>query len=354
MSLTEKLGADEPILMIDGSFKAVKDIQVGDIIMGTDNQRGTVTSICSAISKMYQVTPTIGEPFKVSDKFIFSLRCGTKTKITKLQTYYKVRWIEDGHSVSEYFKFSSFKSEEEAEKEALNFIEYLNPKIGIMSISIEDYTIKPKGEWKKMYKGYRTSVDFPHRDVGVDLDPYCLGLWLGDGTSAGSTITTIDREIIDKIQQIYPDLWVKQLKDKKNFSIRAFKPRPSRLNNPSPNRFLNGLKHYNLIDNKHIPADFKYNDRETRLKVLAGFLDTDGNFDKNCYEIAQKSDINAEGIIFLARSLGFQCTNNKREKTCTNSSHGRVTGIYNIIMISGEGLETIPTILERKKAAPRR
>ena len=37
------------------------------------------------------------------------------------------------------------------------------------------------------------------------------------------------------------------------------------------------------------------------------------------------------------------------QKTCTNGSHGPVTGTYYRFIIHGAGLEEIPSILERKQ-----
>ena len=45
------------------------------------------------------------------------------------------------------------------------------------------------------------------------------------------------------------------------------------------------LKVYNLIKNKYIPLDYLVNDRKTRLAVLAGIIDTDGNVRANGHEI---------------------------------------------------------------------
>ena len=74
---------------------------------------------------------------------------------------------------------------------------------------------------------------------------------------------------------------------------------------------------------------------------------------KNCYEITQKSKVLADDILYLCRSLGFACYQREVEKTCTNSSNGRVTGTYHKCSISGEGLEEIPVLLKRKKAHKR-
>ena len=181
----------------------------------------------------------------------------------------------------------------------------------IIDISVKDY-LQRSNSFKKNYRGYKVGVEFESKDVPID--PYLFGVWLNDGTFAESSITN------------------------------------------TGNIFLNFLKEYNLINNKHIPDIYKCNNREIRLKLLAGLIDSDGYYDSRCnyYEITQKNDKLANDILYLCRSLGFKTNLNKREKTCTNSANGRVTNTYNIIGISGFGLNQIPVLLDRKKANPRK
>jgi hypothetical protein len=84
------------------------------------------------------------------------------------------------------------------------------------------------------------------------------------------------------------------------------------------NKFLQVLKDYKMIRNKHIPDDYKINDRKTRLELLAGIIDTDGSYCDNSkgYDIIQKNKVLATDILFVARSLGFTANMNKCEKSC--------------------------------------
>ena len=49
---------------------------------------------------------------------------------------------------------------------------------------------------------------------------------------------------------------------------------------------------YNLFYNKHIPKEYLHGSIETRLSVLAGYIDTDGYYDPNKghFEISCKND----------------------------------------------------------------
>ncbi len=70
--------------------------------------------------------------------------------------------------------------------------------------------------------------------------------------------------------------------------------------------------------------------------------------------ITQKNKRISDGIVYLARSLGFLATQKEVQKTCTNGANGRVTGTYYRCNISGKDIEEIPCLIKRKKAQPRR
>ena len=191
-------------------------------------------------------------------------------------------------------------------------------------------------------KIYKKGVEFPCKKL--DFDPYIIGLWLGDGCSSSPQIASQDAVILGYLNTTLRkyDLML-VYRSKYDYYIRSYKK--------NENRFLTVLQNNNLLDNKHIPDTYKINDRETRLKVLAGLIDSDGHLTNNCYEIAQKSNRLAEDIVFLSRSLGFACYSKARNKSCMYKGEKR-TGRYNIITISGN-IDEIPVLLHRKKASER-
>ena len=96
------------------------------------------------------------------------------------------------------------------------------------------------------------------------------------------------------------------------------------------------------------------NDRETRLAVLAGIIDTDGHVSRNGTRISISQGLNhtqlANDIVYLARSLGFACHTTIRNTTWTHNGEKKEGEAHNM-NISGMGLEDIPTRLPRKKCA---
>ncbi len=217
-------------------------------------------------------------------------------------------------------------------------------KLGdIIEISVKDY-LKLPANIKRILYGFKQGVEYPERKV--ELDPYMLGLWLGDGTSSAPDISNIDQPIIDYLHKYAKDNNLKtNKKGKFAYSIIG----NGKKNN---NTFRNSLKKYDLFDNKHIPREYLINSQEIRLKVLAWLIDTDGYFHNNMYEITQKSDRLSRHIKYLCESLGFRISTKKVIKNCCKPDGTKVPGLYNRMFISGKELGQIPVLLDRKKAKP--
>ena len=150
-------------------------------------------------------------------------------------------------------------------------------------------------------------------------------MWLGDSNSDGYGFTTEDIELLE-----YWKLWAENNKSivsliprkltKKNKNVN-YTYKNHQINDPNKFRpditytigevLKSKLEIYNLINNKHIPTEYLINDRDTRLKVLAGLIDTDGSVRSNGHEIRiTQGPKNTQIIIdalFLAQSLGFCC-----------------------------------------------
>jgi superfamily II DNA or RNA helicase len=264
---------------------------------------------------MYDIIPTKGDTYTVNESHILSLKCSS--------TYSK-----------------KFK------------------KGQIVDICVKDYLNLPKSFHGPAgaLLGYRVPVKFPEKNV--EMDPYALGYWLGDGTSRYPAITTIEEPIIRYFKEYAEKLglFIRQGKgrDSITYSISAGKRnRPGISGSVGKNKFLNMLNKYNLVQNKHIPYDYKCNSRDIQLGLLAGIIDSDGYLSNNTYDIIQKNERLLDDIIFIARSLGFAAYKKECKKSCMYQGEKK-TGTYYRICISGEGLENIPVKLIRKKARPRK
>jgi hypothetical protein len=150
-----------------------------------------------------------------------------------------------------------------------------------------------------------------YNDKDLNIDPYMLGIWLGDGTSTTSEITNTDQEIIDYINNFCKNNdCVLTKKDKITYRISGQKR--------TKNIFLKFLQNNNLRNNKHIPFDYLHSSIEQRLELLRGLMDTDGHCAKNgtlgyCTNNKQL----AQDFYFLCRSLGITLSKQTYIPTCT-------------------------------------
>ncbi len=287
------------VLMFNGEVKHIEDIKVGDIIMGNDNTPRKVQKLFHDTDEMFEIIPNKGPSYTVNRLHDLVLVAS------------KYNDIPTGHQEI---------------------------------ISVEEYLKKTK-TWKKSFKLIRSSgVNWEHKEV--KLDPYFLGLWLGDGTSDKTDITNVDQEILDYCKGYAEDLGMEFYKTKSKYGYHF--SCQGRLKKEDCNYILNSLREYKLIKNKHIPFDYKITSREARLKLLAGIIDTDGCLNLKGYDIIQKSEKLLDDIIFVARSLGFSAHKKKCQKSCMHKGTKR-TGTYYRCMIYGNGVEEIPCRIPRKQ-----
>lgn len=296
-----------PILMFDGHLKNVEDIEVGDILMGSDSNPRTVNNLCRGSDQMYEIRPIKGESFIVNSEHILSLQ---KTN----------EGIIGDHI-------------------------YSAPAGTIINISVKDY-LTTSANFKHLYKLYRTSINF-NSTKPIDLDPYFLGVLIGDGGLSHGTpnITTSEHEIAsmcqEKANDLGLDLRIEQTphSESNTYFFATSQPR---------NILITKLKELKLYGKgsaeKFIPHSYKIASAENRGALLAGLLDTDGYQYKNIIEYSTASKTLAEDVAFVARSLGFLAL--PKEKKVNGTSYYR-------FYICGD-LSILPLKVARKTPGVRR
>ena len=156
----------------------------------------------------------------------------------------------------------------------------------------------------------------------LPLDPYFLGLWLGDGTSAAPAITTADAEI--------RDYWTEYARRHGLRCHTSHDPRASCVTirisaatRGQPNTVLHRLRQIGVLANKHIPWSYLSASREVREDLLAGLMDTDGTCDERGWcELMLTRDALARDAFDLALGLGHKV----RMKESDAKIYGRVVG----------------------------
>lgn len=343
------LSPDTPVIKYNGETVNIDMIKKGDFLMGDDSSPREVLKIYQGNSDMYEIQQTRGDNYKVTANHILTLNF-SQPCIRKLKDKFAVIWHSgNGNIIKEYF---------DTQKLAKNHISSV-PNVETLDISVVDY-IKKSSNWKAFFLGYAVPVSFPERDIKID--PYLLGIWLGDRCSSSKpTITkisrscemhncTVKRSISYSITGNGNNIIRSSNKKRhiKYFSVNKYGFDTAKQNaidflsdRTTSNPFWDMIEYYNLNNNnKHIPDDYLYNTRYNRLALLAGLIDSDGYLYHNTYEIVQKNETLALHIKKLCQSLGFKVYYKTISKKCHNSPIQK-SGTYYRITFSGENLGVI-------------
>ena len=292
--------AGTKILMYDGSFKNVEDIRIDNLLMGDDSTPRRVYSLAKGKEEMFKIIPIKGEPFIVNRSHILSLKKTTTPG-----------------------KYPGMKE--------------------IVNISVNDY-LKQNNHFKHLYKLYRTGVNFQKNWDGID--PYIIGLWLGDGSSTRPLIVSADKEI-DEYLLGTGYVTSKYHKGNGLFAYYLGVNNDKFETNPLWvyfSKFLNSKKE-KYVQQKQIAVNYN-----SRIELLAGLIDSDGSISCNGYDFINKNESIANAVVFLARSVGLAAYISKSVKTCSNTGK---SGFYYRVSISGE-TSIIPCKVLRKKAKVRK
>ena len=336
---------DTPILMYDGSIKMVQDIAIGDKVMGDDSTSRNVISLGGGEDNMFDIIHSNGEKYGVNSEHIMCLKQSGMNFIKTVKTTsgdnrYKVCYFDKNDYKQHSKRFGDLE-------EAKRHLHNMKLEHDYVEIPVKKLLTLPKYISVNL-KGYKRGVEFSSKKV--PFDPYIIGVWLGDGTSTKSEITNQDATILHYLRTELKKYNLNLVhRSEYTYGISYDMHQHDTRNNK--NKFLQVLKDYKMISNKHIPDDYKINDRKTRLELLAGIIDTDGSYCDNSkgYDIIQKNKVLATDILFVARSLGFTANMNKCEKSCMYKGEKK-TGTYYKTHISGANLSSIPVKCPRKMA----
>jgi hypothetical protein len=280
----------------------------------------------------------------------------------------------------------------------------LSPESCLRTVLVSEILANPK-YFQEFYRLAPQAIDYEHRDV--PLDPFYVGMHLGDGHTDTCNFTTADKEMLDYVTSVaasydlevvrFPSSKYSYRISRKNndgrftgsrlpkrevitaaladwadgMSMRQvgfkYKTTPNTLkkykaisdageldqyySKHSGNPIYMKLKELGVIGNKHIPELYLQNSRDVRLKVLAGLIDTDGHLECGGYKMCFANERLISDVVVLARSLGFICPDVKECKmTCTNAAGGpKVCKAYITRICGGNELRDIPLLMPHKR-----
>jgi hypothetical protein len=349
------LKINELVIKYDGSVVPVQTIEEGDLLMGMDSSPRTVLSTTAGSGPLYRIIPVRGEPWE----------CTEDHRLTLVQSYSGSR---------------AFAGR-------------------IVDVPLGDILQrKPMSKFQKdcsytTYKLFRVLVDFP--EIKVKVDPYLVGLWLGDGTRGEAHITTTDTVILDACL-VRARHYGTRLRLSSSTGAGAgsalqlaFTTRAS--DGQAAENYLRRFFRSQCVTSDHqktIPVQYLRNCESVRLHLLAGLLDTDGDLASNCYSsrtlkvrggiitqanrylggfcssqrifppqiiqvlpsITTKYPQLRDDMLYLCRSLGFAAYASPTVKGIKATGF---SGTYYRLSISGD-TNRIPCRIAYKQATPRK
>ena len=296
------LGKGTPVLMYDGRIKPVEEIRAGEVLMGPDSEPRKVLSTNVGNGPLYKVKPIKGDEWICNDEHILTLM-GTN---------------------------------------------YLNGKLRDVSVkNLLKETPSKHGRHDNCWKLFRTFVNFPIKEK-LEIDPYLVGLWIGDGKTEGPVIWSADAEVQDFLREAANQLGLqlRETFEKENLiRFRFAVGKRGDAGSHTPNRFRRLIKNecINEAGHKQIPHRYLTSSRVERRLLLAGIIDSDGHNAGGYYEVTTKLESLADQYCFLARSLGFAAYKKEKRATIT----GFEVQVWRV-SISGN-FWTLPVKIERKK-----
>lgn len=240
------------------------------------------------------------------------------------------------------------------------------------------------------------------------IDPYFLGIWLGDGDSDTMRITTPDTEIINYLldygkniglnPQIYPQKNNKSVRvSMSNNDVRGSRPvkatniitkeifnfnslteaakilnikNSGNINHAITGRYNHcggytfeyvgnltctnylrlAFQENNLLNNKHIPKYIMKGSLEDKAKILAGFIDSDGTKEsRQVLSISQKFDRLDMMKDFQSICNDLNIPNELLHKTMKLKYKNYEVYNYWKLRMRGDNLKSLPILLTRKQ-----
>lgn len=129
----------------------------------------------------------------------------------------------------------------------------------------------------------------------LPIQPYTLGLWLGDRAQGAGQITNPDYELIKHVEA--DGYEVREVNHADSSKCRVWTVRG----------LIKDLKNINMGSSKFVPPEYLTASVEDRMALLQGLMDSDGTIDKrgnSRFDNTNKSI--ADGVAILAASLGIK------------------------------------------------
>lgn len=259
---------DTLILMSDNKLKRVQDITINDNVMGIDGKPRNVVHLIKGFDKMYTIHQEFSEPYTVSTGHVLVLKC-----------IKEVSWID-------------------------KIIYKLNVHTNdILKIIVDKFYKLPK-RVQNCFVGIQTKIEIENSNNNLPIDPYLLGLCMGNGETNPIEFTVYNDSVDLKNKlEYFANIYSTELNPvliQGNFTTFKFK---------TDEILIKKLKILGVWQKfTGIPCSYKNASFANRNKFIAGFLDSNGvyNFKNNTFTCYLNGTIPyIYDFIKLARSVGL-------------------------------------------------
>jgi hypothetical protein len=286
------VGKEQPIsepVLTEHGWIPMGDVKIGTKVFGCDGKLHNVIGIYpQGIKDIYQVTFNDGTHTRCGLEHLWKVYTQTQRKKNKHLGGDRFKILPLSEIIKDY------------KHEYIN-----NDKNGRRNITAHKYSIplcKP--------------IEFNNKE-NLLIDPYALGLLLGDGgfTTATLTFTNSELELFEQLNECLRPFDV-------NLNIRDYKHHRQAIirrntdcdgKKPKRNKLRVALENLGLLGcdsrNKFVPDIYKYSSIDNRAKILSGLLNTDGSITRPCctsFDFCSSSEHLAKDVADIARSLGYK------------------------------------------------
>jgi hypothetical protein len=308
---SKALSLDTEVPTPDG-WSTVGQLTVGDKIFDQD---GNITTIVDETfpptTKVYMLTFSNGERIVCDANHlwsVFSYRDRERKKKRGIgyrdrrKTSRKDTPINLGTQVRNYGR-----------KETVSLAD-VEPQVLTTQELVDNFWFREGSDWQQPNWSLpiRSSLNLP--DVGLPIDPYVFGVWLGDGTASGGSITVWEKEdfIVDEMLRRGVDCNRSQ-----NCAVVV-----------NIRGIMSVLRKMDVLNNKHIPLQYLRASTSQRIELLQGLMDTDGSCKKESGACTFSTSIPRlrDDFCELLSSLAIEFSITETEPYYLNKESERVYG----------------------------
>lgn len=271
-------------------WRAIEDLRVGDEVIAGDGTATTVTGVHpQGVKPLYRLTFDVGETIDCCAEHLW--------RYQHPRSRYPYRQSHGRREANTFF--GEWRVADTAT---------IMAEVGPVPIPRQRVVMPTGRPWQL---GRRS----------VPIDPYLIGLLIGDGClrPPGILFATGDPELAEAVRQALPADCVLREIAPGNYRINSTVARAVANGRFAPSHPLMapliqmGL-YGSLAVDKHVPRDYLLNAPDRRLAVLQGLMDADGSISKTgAMEFSTVSPRLADDVAFLVHSLGGKASIGRRQ-----------------------------------------